>query len=103
MKKLFDGTEVSLDTPTKNVGGLRYLLTPEEIAEREAEELANAAKKPLKNWQKQIEQTDRDMPRALEDIIDVLTEEQKSKLAAQTLAKYNQKKTLRSQKPETGD
>jgi hypothetical protein len=45
MKTLYDGTEVPNDTPTKNVSGQRYLLTPEEITERQAEEEAFLAKK----------------------------------------------------------
>lgn len=44
MKTLHDGTEVSLDTPTKLVGGLRYLLTQEEIDARNAETAATEAK-----------------------------------------------------------
>ncbi len=43
MKTLYDGTEVSDDTPTKNVSGLRYLLTQEEIEAREQEVSANQA------------------------------------------------------------
>lgn len=34
MKQLHDGTFVADSTPTRNVNGLRYLLTPEEIVER---------------------------------------------------------------------
>jgi hypothetical protein len=44
MKTLHDGTEVSDETPTKNVSGDRYLLTPEETAARQAEEAE--ARKP---------------------------------------------------------
>lgn len=34
MKKLHDGTLVSKDTPTKNIGGLRYLFSQEELDTR---------------------------------------------------------------------
>jgi len=44
MKSLYDGTLVPDETQTKNVCGLRYLLTPEEIAARRAEEAQ--ARKP---------------------------------------------------------
>lgn len=38
MKTLHDGTEVSDDTPTKNVSGERYLLTSKEISDRQKDE-----------------------------------------------------------------
>lgn len=41
MKTLHDGTEVSLNTPTKLVNGKRYLLTQEEIDARKAETAAS--------------------------------------------------------------
>lgn len=41
MKTLHDGTKVSDETPTRLVNGKRYLLTQEEIDQREAEAAAN--------------------------------------------------------------
>lgn len=43
MKELHDGTFVSDDTPTKNIGGLRYVLTQEEVDAKAAEDAANEA------------------------------------------------------------
>lgn len=37
-KKLYDGTEVPIDTPTKVINGERFLLTAEEISLRQTEE-----------------------------------------------------------------
>lgn len=44
-KTLYDGTEVSMDTPTRIGKYGRIALTVEEIAEREAEEAAYEAEK----------------------------------------------------------
>jgi len=41
MKKLHDGTEVPLDTPTKSTSNGRFILTAEELLEREEEEVQN--------------------------------------------------------------
>ena len=38
MKELYDGTQVPLDTPTKLISGKRYLLTQDEITEKEERE-----------------------------------------------------------------
>ena len=53
-----------------------------------------------KEWLGRMEVSDQEMPRALEDIIDVMTQEQKDALATETMLKYRNKKTLRSQKPK---
>lgn len=99
MKTLHDGTEVSLDTPTKLVNGKRYLLTQDEIDAREAEAAAVLKERPLHEWKQQMAKTDEKMPRYLEDVIDVLTSEQKQALVQETLTRYTEKKQLRSKKP----
>jgi hypothetical protein len=43
----------------------------------------------------ELSERDKDMPRLIEDIIDVLTPEQKEKISSITLDKYQEKKTLR--------
>ena len=40
MKQLADGTFVSDDTPTKNISGLRYLLSMDDIVEQNQREAA---------------------------------------------------------------
>jgi hypothetical protein len=44
-KKLHDGTEVSIDTPTRNTSKGRVLLTKKDISEREKEEKATQKEK----------------------------------------------------------
>jgi hypothetical protein len=109
MKTLHDGTEVSDDTPTKNVSGLRYLLTPEEIAARQAEEAAYEAAKPLLQWQSRMAATDSKIPRYVEDLIDgVQSALQASGVSLSNhipdalMTAYAEKKTIRSQKPKSG-
>lgn len=54
---------------------------------------------PAAEWQDQITATDADLPRYAEDIIDVLTDDQRKALASTTLAAYQLKKKIRSEKP----
>lgn len=102
MKKLADGTEVPLDTPTKMTSKGRVLLTPEEIAEREAEEQAwidAAPEREAEATKAELSQTDKDMARVSEDILDLLiskglfTESELPPKAQETL---NKRKQLRS-------
>jgi hypothetical protein len=52
MKELYDGTFVSDETPTKNIGGLRYLLTQQEIDDKAAEDAANTSASALRQKKK---------------------------------------------------
>ena len=51
-------------------------------------------------WQAEISATDQYMPRQLEDVIDALSASVRSKIAKETLDKYENKKLIRSQKPK---
>jgi len=51
-------------------------------------------------WARDIEETDKKIPRAVEDIIDALDVQTKQKIAISTLDAYNQKKLIRSQQPK---
>lgn len=75
-------------------------MTAEEIAEREAEIAANVAAAPLVDWQYKIAEADKKIPRQLEDVIDVLPDDMRAKIAPQTLTAYNAKKELRASKPK---
>lgn len=72
---------------------------PMTQAERDAEDALTAAEKPMKDWLAQMAATDKDIPRAIEDIIDALDAPTRARIAPETLTKYQAKKTLRSQKP----
>lgn len=98
-KYLFDGTLVSMDTPTRNGPIGRVLLTSSEIFKLQNEEEKDRREKPLREWRRKIEASDNDIPRWAEDIIDALDETTKQKISKQTLDKYERKKTLRSEKP----
>lgn len=54
------------------------------------------------DWWSRIRATDVDMPRTLEDIIDTMSEEQKSSLVPETKARYDNKKTIRQEGIENG-
>ncbi len=73
-------------------------LTPEELSQNVTDEENQIAAKPMKEWLAQMNSTD-GLSRVLEDVIDVLTVDQINALAPETKAKYNNKKTIRSQKP----
>lgn len=98
MKTLHDGTIVEDSVPTKNISGERYLLTPDENAQREVEEAHALKQKPLKEWEAKIAATQ--LPRYVEDIIDALDAQTKAKIAKQTLDLYEEKKTVRAEKPK---
>jgi hypothetical protein len=83
----------------KMVNGERVDLTPQEIAERQAEEAVWLSTKPLKDWESVMAQTDVKIPRIIEDIIDTMNQTQKDKLSAKTLEAYNEKKQRRAEKP----
>ncbi len=98
MKKLHDGTEVSVDTPTKLIDGKRYLLSPQELVEREAEETAHAAEKPVRDWRDSVDAI-RFNSDDVENIIDAMNPSDRARLDKVTKDKYNDKKALRTQKP----
>lgn len=83
----------------KMVDGVKVKMTDEEVAARKAEEAAYMAELPMNIWRSKITALDNGMPRYVEDIIDALPESTRSKIASQTLDKYNAKKTLRAQRP----
>lgn len=97
MKTLYDGTEVSLDTPTKMKNGKRYLLSESEIKEKEEREIEAKKEKPLNDWIQSISEYDQWIPRSLEETIDARGTIGYSQFI---IDKYNEKKELRSKKPK---
>jgi hypothetical protein len=51
---------------------------------------------PFQHWHNEISESDKDMPRSLEDVLDMTGTDG---LAQATLDRYNAKKTLRATKP----
>lgn len=70
--------------------------TAAEEAERDAEELAEINAKPMGDWQASMSETDADMPRYIEDILDMIGTTGLNPIMAN---RYNAKKTLRGNKP----
>ena len=68
-------------------------------AERDVEDAKWLVEQPMRDWKRQMKDTDEGMPRYVEDLIDALNGPTKARLATETLDKYNEKKTLRDQKP----
>lgn len=73
MKQLADGTFVSDETPTKNISGLRYLLSMDDIVEqnkRDASWITEKAKRDkLEKRQKALEQKWPDPFALIDDIL----------------------------------
>ena len=78
-------------------------LTAQEVEARKKEGEQNEKRlkeeQPLREWMKEISKLDAVMPRALEDVIDALDVDVQKKIAKYTLDIYNEKKALRSAKP----
>ena len=89
MKKLVDGKLVSL--------------TVIEIKQHEKSLSDHEAELPMLQWYGRMKETDNILPRYAEDIIDVLSKEQKAQLAPEIIAAYNLKKTLRNERPVNAD
>ncbi len=96
MKILHDGTEVSNETLTKMVNGQRHLLTQSEIDTRSAEEQVTLEQKPMQDWLDKMWESDQEMTRVEEDIIEQIGIENFPQAVQD---KYNEKITLRGQKP----
>ena len=82
---------------TKSVDGIRMPLTAEEETARDAEELALANVKPMEDWKEVMQETDHNMPRTMEDILDGMPN--KLSVAKITLDRLQAKKDLRATKP----
>ena len=76
-------------------------MTPVEIAEREADEIANDAAAMLNVWAVEMQKTDRTVTRGLEDVIDwgVSQGWDLSQLNKATKDNYEAKKQKRAQRP----
>lgn len=95
-------------TYNKLVNGEVIPMTPEEIAERQAEEQAYLAGKPMREWQAKIAATDSKVTaRLIEDALDGI----QSALSASGISLSNhlpdtvlnvmsERKTIRNQKPK---
>lgn len=82
---------------TYKIDGVEYTMTAEEETARDAEEAQWLANKPMNDWLYSIRQADSTMmPRWAEDIITLIGT---TGLAPETVQKYNDKQTLRGQKP----
>lgn len=75
-------------------------LTAAEKREKQEREAAWAADAPNREWQERIRKTDKQIPRYVEDIIDALPANVRASIATETLDKYNEKKQIRSEKPQ---
>lgn len=84
---------------TKLVNGEIVPMSAEEIAQRQAEEQAWSDGELDREWEAKIKATDAKIPRYVEDIIDALDAPTKAKIAQKTLDLYEEKKLIRSEKP----
>lgn len=84
---------------TKLVNGEEVPMSAEEIAQRQAEEQAWSDGEQDREWEDKIKATDAKIPRYVEDIIDALDAPTKAKINKLTIDLYEEKKTIRAQKP----
>lgn len=70
----------------------------EELARDIEEELANS-EKPMRDWLQKMNQSDSEMTRTQEDLIDHLENYHGEKINHELKAKRNKKKEIRSRKP----
>jgi len=76
--------------------------TAQEELEADEEEAKIEAERPMQEWKQAMIDSDYSVPRYLEDIYDVLTDEQKETMSNNekgTKFKVNAKKELRASKP----
>lgn len=81
----------------KNYGDVP--LTPQDINQLQTDLLKWNSGKDLRKWQAEYDDIDRQLPDRLEDIIDVLTPQQRAALPIGTKNLYDMKKTKRGEKP----
>ena len=81
------------------VGGVKVPFTPEEEAEWDANEAAAIAAEPMRIWKRDMGETDIQLPRISEDIIDSMEDVQFDKLPKIVRDNHAAKKVLRGQKP----
>lgn len=74
----------------------RVDMTQEEIDAKLADEKQRKDAEPLIVWENEMKKSDRDMPRAMEDLIDKVGTDG---LARETVDKYNAKKIKRAERP----
>ena len=99
-KKLLNtGALVDIDTPTALTSNGRVLLTGDQIKAEEERAKKWEAEAPMREWIAEIRQTDRNITRFMEDLIDVLSDTQKAKMSPQLKAAYDEKKAVRAAKP----
>ena len=83
----------------RNENGVDIQLTPEEETARDAEEQAWTDGTPLRVWENGMAETDKDMPRYIEDVYDGLDEAAQGRVPQITQDRITAKKTLRGEKP----
>lgn len=88
------------DKKTGKVTKKTVKLTDEQINHRKKREARWLEEKPMRDWMIEIQAKDKDMPRSTEDMISVLTKEQKDNLPKETLDRFKAKQELRSKKPK---
>lgn len=81
----------------KNIDGVKIPFTAQEEIDRDVEEVAFEAQRPMMVWKRNMQKTDSGMPRVVEDILDGMAD--KSGVAQITLDRLQEKKTLRETKP----
>jgi len=96
-KKLYDGTDVPIDTPTKLTSAGRFLLDAGEIAIEQAKTAQWAAQTANRDWRTELTALEKDLPDWLEYHIEYAHGGVCGDTAQQVI--YDRKKELRASEP----
>ena len=80
---------------THNIDGIKVPFTNQEEIDRDAEELAVANEKPMRDWKESMQGTDSGMPRFLEDLIT----SNSLVIPAEMKKRYDDKSKIRGERP----
>ena len=80
----------------KNIDGVKIPYTAQEETDRDAEEIAFEAQRPMMDWKRNMQKTDSGMPRYMEDLI---TNNPSFVIPTEMKKRYDDKIKVRGERP----
>ena len=81
----------------KNIDGVKIPYIAQEETDRDAEEIACEAQRPMMDWKRNMQKTDSGMPRYMEDLI---TDNPDFNIHEKMKTRYDEKVALRATQPK---
>ena len=81
----------------KNIDGVKIPYIAQEETDRDAEEIAFEAQRPMMDWKRNMQKTDSGMPRYMEDLI---TDNPDFNIHEKMKTRYDEKVALRATQPK---